>query len=113
MIVPVAYVSQQLAGVRLRCGDALWSPQTGAPLQDWLYRQYGQVVLHSMAADAGGTITVEVAALLLCRARASAPPARQPAAGGAADSGPCRRDYGRTVNQSNVSEYEAKRTATT
>ena len=51
--------------------------------------QHGEVVLHSMAADARSTITVEVAALLLCRARAPAPPARQQAARDAADSRPC------------------------
>ena len=47
VILPVAYIAREMAGVRLRCGDALWSPQTGAPLQDWLCRQHGEVVLHA------------------------------------------------------------------
>ena len=113
VILPVAYLAREMAGLRLRCGEAFWSPQTGAPLQDWLRRQHGQVVLHSMAADARTTITVEVAALQPCRARAPASSARQQTAGGAADSRPYRRDRSRMVKQSNVSEYEAERTATT
>ena len=47
VILPVAYIAREMAGLRLRCGEALWSPQTGAPLQDWLSRQHGEVVLHA------------------------------------------------------------------
>ena len=36
----------ELAGVRLRRGAALWSPQTSEPLQDWLARHAGTVALH-------------------------------------------------------------------
>ena len=47
VILPVAYIAREMAGLRLRCGEAFWSPQTGAPLQDWLCRQHGEVVLHA------------------------------------------------------------------
>ena len=47
VILPVAYIAREMAGLRLRCGEALWSPQTGAPLQDWLRQQHGEVVLHA------------------------------------------------------------------
>ena len=47
VILPVAYLAREMAGLRLRCGEAFWSPQTGAPLQDWLRRQHGEVVLHA------------------------------------------------------------------
>ena len=46
VILPVAYIAREMAGLRLRCGEAFWSPQT-APLQDWLCRQHGEVVLHA------------------------------------------------------------------
>ena len=30
VILPVAYIAREMAGLRLCCGDALWSPQTGS-----------------------------------------------------------------------------------
>jgi hypothetical protein len=35
-----------MAGLRLRCGTALWPPQTGQPLPDWLARRPGPPILH-------------------------------------------------------------------
>ena len=47
LVVPrIHVVGSELAGVRLRRGTALSSPQTSEPLQDWLERHSGTVTLH-------------------------------------------------------------------
>ena len=42
----VCILGHSMAGLRLRCGTALWLPQTGEPLLDWLARQPGLPTLH-------------------------------------------------------------------
>jgi len=42
----VRILGGSMAGLRLRCGPALWLPQTGEPLLDWLARQPTPPVLH-------------------------------------------------------------------
>ena len=52
LVVPgIHVVSSELAGVRLRRGAAIWSPQTSEPLQDWLARHSGPVTLHHEASE--------------------------------------------------------------
>lgn len=47
LVIPaIDIVAVGLAGVRLRRGTALWSPQTSEPLQDWLALHAGPVGLH-------------------------------------------------------------------
>ena len=43
----VRMLGHSMAGLHLRCGPALWLPQTGEPLLDWLARQPGPPSLHS------------------------------------------------------------------
>ena len=52
LVVPGTHVvGSELAGVRLRRGTALWSPQTSEPLQDWLALHAGPVGLHRDATE--------------------------------------------------------------
>ena len=43
----VCILGHSMAGLRLRCGTALWLPQTGEPLLDWLAHHPGSPRLHS------------------------------------------------------------------
>ena len=42
----IRILGHSMAGLRLRSGPALWLPQTGEPLLDWLARQPGRPSLH-------------------------------------------------------------------
>ena len=78
LVIPdIHVVGSELAGVRLRRGTALWSPQTSEPLQDWLARHAGRWCCRHEASELPATAALEVAAPPACGAKASAPHARQ------------------------------------
>jgi hypothetical protein len=49
VVPPIRWIARELAAVRLLRGPAFWTPETGAPLREWLNGHPGRIRLRTAA----------------------------------------------------------------